>query len=99
MDKFLRISKPIVLFITFAIIAIEIYALIDYSFNEGAYHFGSEVNGLRHESAWHYGGFSLATLTLLFASLFVERLLESKSRGFVLRAVLVFISVFLFVVV
>ena len=92
-------SYPAILIITFSIIAIETYTLIDYSFNESAYHFGSEVNGLRHESAWHYAGFSLVTLTLLLISLFVERLLESNTWGFALRAALVFISVFLFAVV
>ncbi len=88
-----------VLAITLFALSLELLTLLEFTLNADAYHFGSEVNGLRHESAWHYVGFSLATLTLLFASLFVERLLESKTRGFVLRAVLVFISVFLFVVV
>ena len=92
-------SYSAILIMTFSIIAIETYTLIDYSFNGSAYHFGSEVSGLRHESAWHYVGFSLVTLALLLASLFVERLLESNTWGFALRAALVFISVFLFVVV
>ncbi|MBE1277405.1 hypothetical protein [Enterovibrio baiacu] len=85
--------------ITLFALSIELLTLLEFTLNAGAHHFGSEVNGLRHESAWHYVGFSLVTLALLLVSLFVERLLESNVWGFALRAALVFISVFLFVVV
>ncbi|MGF1868069.1 hypothetical protein L4D15_22960 [Enterovibrio norvegicus] len=85
--------------ITLFALYLELLTLLEFTLNADAYHFGSEVNGLRHESAWHYVGFSLVTLALLLASLFVERLLESNTWGFALRAALVFISVFLFVVV
>ncbi|PMN69394.1 hypothetical protein BCT27_20745 [Enterovibrio norvegicus] len=88
-----------VLAITLFALSLELLTLLEFTLNADAYHFGSEVNGLRHESAWHYVGFSLVTLTLLFVSLFVERLLESDAWDFALRVALVFISVFLFVVV
>ncbi|MGF1770476.1 hypothetical protein L4D06_24235 [Enterovibrio makurazakiensis] len=91
-----HISSTVVLTITFVVISLEIVTLLEFALNSDAYHFGSEVNGLRHESEWHYVGFSLATLALLFASLFVERLLESTEWCFTLRTILALTSVFVF---
>ncbi|MEZ8027415.1 hypothetical protein [Enterovibrio norvegicus] len=88
-----RISRAMLLAITLFALSLELLTLLEFTLNADAYHFGSEVNGLRHESPWHYAGFSLVTLALLLASLFVERLLESKAWGF---GLLWFLSRFFF---
>ena len=80
-----------VLFII-SLAAFEFFSLYDFFLNESEYRFGTEIAGLRYQSATYFIGLSVVNIFVLLLAGFGVRLLKTERGCLVCRSALFSLS-------